>query len=283
MQLDEIIEPLKSYLISFDITICDIAVLCKSTTLVLKINDHLVARIVDINSGTRNDPSWYQKEIEIAKFLTVKNLPIIRLSSEVPKNLFIYKNFVVNFWEYIQIISGEFDYSDIGKCLAKCHRSLKEYANNLDTLGILNETLDILNQNSFFDSVTRTLLISSLEKSIQELSKFGMQAIHGDAHLGNFINTDEGILLSDWEDAFRGPIEWDLASVIWNLKILDNNEKSSDMILSSYGKFNHEALKYSMIGRAAVMSAWYPILYPNPDKQRLEKLERRISWLKEQK
>jgi len=34
-----------------------------------------------------------------------------------------------------------------------------------------------------------------------------------------------------------------------------------------------------MIARAAVMTAWYPILYPNPNEDRQAKLRRRIAWL----
>ncbi len=37
------------------------------------------------------------------------------------------------------------------------------------------------------------------------------QAVHGDAHLGNVITTSRGPLWNDWEDAFRGPLAWDLA------------------------------------------------------------------------
>ncbi len=37
-----------------------------------------------------------------------------------------------------------------------------------------------------------------------------VQAIHGDAHLGNVISGPDGPLWNDWEDAGIGPPEWDL-------------------------------------------------------------------------
>jgi thiamine kinase-like enzyme len=40
-----------------------------------------------------------------------------------------------------------------------------------------------------------------------------MQALHGDAHFGNLLVTRDGLLWTDWEDAFLGPVEWDLASI----------------------------------------------------------------------
>jgi hypothetical protein len=33
------------------------------------------------------------------------------------------------------------------------------------------------------------------------------------------------------------------------------------------------------VARAAVITAWYPILYPKPNADRQEKLRRRIEWL----
>lgn len=40
------------------------------------------------------------------------------------------------------------------------------------------------------------------------------QAVHGDAHLGNVLSTSRGAVLTDWEDAFLGPVEWDLATFV---------------------------------------------------------------------
>ena len=39
------------------------------------------------------------------------------------------------------------------------------------------------------------------------------------------------------------------------------------------------ALRQCLIARAAVVTAWYPILYPTPNRDRQEKLRRRITWL----
>ena len=39
------------------------------------------------------------------------------------------------------------------------------------------------------------------------------------------------------------------------------------------------ALHQSLIARAAVMCAWYPVLYPDPSPERLEKLRFRLDWL----
>ena len=101
--------------------------------------------------------------------------------------------------------------------------------------------------------------------------------------MGNLMNTTRGLLWTDWEDAFSGPVEWDAASIIWNAQILDQDHATADAILDAYreagGQLNPRALHQSLIARAAVMTAWYPILYPNPNEERIAKLQRRIEWL----
>ena len=78
-------------------------------------------------------------------------------------------------------------------------------------------------------------------------------------------------------------MEWDVASVIWNAKILDGDHATVEGILAAYrragGHVDEQALHHSLIARAAVMSAWYPILYPNPPAERQAKLQRRLDWL----
>jgi hypothetical protein len=98
------------------------------------------------------------------------------------------------------------------------------------------------------------------------------------------MNTTRGLLWTDWEDTFSGPIEWDVASIIWNAQILDEDHDTVQAICDAYisagGTIDAQALHHCLIARAAVMTAWYPILYPNPNAERQAKLQRRIDWLK---
>jgi thiamine kinase-like enzyme len=145
------------------------------------------------------------------------------------------------------------------------------------------DLLETLAQRELFPKAILTLLRNHLITSINLLSQFPSQALHGDAHFGNLMNTTEGLLWTDWEDTFSGPVEWDLASIIWNAKILDQDEATVDQILTSFlqdgGAFDEVALQQSLIARAAVMSAWYPVLYPIPNSERQAKLRMRLDWL----
>jgi hypothetical protein len=75
----------------------------------------------------------------------------------------------------------------------------------------------------------------------------------------------------------------DPASIIWNARILENDHRTADAILTAYrdsgGRIDPHALHHCLIARAAVMSAWYPILYPDPSPERKSKLDARLDWL----
>lgn len=93
------------------------------------------------------------------------------------------------------------------------------------------------------------------------------------------MNTTQGVLWTDWEDTFAGPVEWDVASAVWNAKLLDHDHDTVQAVLDAYGPLDEKALHHSLMGRAAVMTTWYPLLYPHPDAQRQSRLQRRIAWL----
>jgi aminoglycoside/choline kinase family phosphotransferase len=102
--------------------------------------------------------------------------------------------------------------------------------------------------------------------------------------MGNLMQTTVGLLWTDWEDTFSGPVEWDLASIVWNSLVLDDDHASVNRILDHYrsagGHINPQAFQQSLIARAAVMTSWYPILYPDLTPDRRSKLNRRLEWLK---
>ena len=97
--------------------------------------------------------------------------------------------------------------------------------------------------------------------------------------LARMQNTTRGLLWTDWEDTFAGPVEWDVASIIWNAQLLDHDHATVNAIRDAYGPVDEKALQQCLVARAAVITVWYPILYPNPDADRQDKLRHRIEWL----
>ena len=267
---------------------CDI--LQDGNTLVLRLTDSLVARVVQDRNGPRQGTAWFARENAVAQHLAKCGAPVIPMHPDIPPGPHEHLGYPINFWRFVTRIEEEPEPEAVGNTLRHCHAVLSAFPEPLPTLAIITETVDLLEtleRRSLFPKETLELLHSHLTRSVEVLAPLPHQPLHGDAHYGNLMNTTDGLLWTDWEDTFAGPVEWDLASIIWNARILDEDHDTADRILAAYqaagGTFDHAALEQSLIARAAVMSAWYPILYPDPSPERREKLRFRLEWLERAK
>ena len=258
-------------------------VLQNGSTLVLRLTDTLVARVVQDRDGPRQGTEWFARENAIARHLTEHGAPTIPLHPDLPPGPHEHLGYPLNFWEFVTRVEAAPDLAEIGRTLRLCHEIMRRFQEPLPKLAILTESVAILQDRELFAQSTQQMLRDHLTTSIEVLSRYPHQALHGDAHMGNLMNTTRGLLWTDWEDTFAGPVEWDVASIIWNAQILDQDQSTVNAILGAYGAVDEKALQQSLIGRAAVMTAWYPILYPNPNAERQAKLQRRIEWLQAEK
>jgi hypothetical protein len=255
-------------------------------TLVVRLTETLVARVVTDIDGPRQGLDWFERETAVAAHLTLHHAPVIPLHPDLPATAYQHEGYAMNFWQFVTAIETEANPKEIGSTLYQCHEILRSFSEPLPALAILHETMAILEgsvEKSYFDGATVDLLKRHLQQSIDVLAPLPAQALHGDAHMGNLMMTTQGLLWADWEDAFSGTVEWDLASIIWNAKLLDDDQNFVVQVLKSYqeagGRYDESVLDQCLIARAAVMSAWYPILYPAPSEERVKKLRQRIEWL----
>lgn len=256
---------------------CDI--LQNSSTLVVRLTETLVARVVQDRDGPRQGTEWFARENAIAQHLTQKGAPVIPLHPDLPPGPHEHLGYPLNFWEFVTRIDAEPEPREIGLTLKKCHEVMKSFPEPLPRLAIISESLEILNERQLFPSEKQDMLRRHLQNSLEVLADYPQQPLHGDAHAGNLMNTTRGLLWTDWEDTFAGPVEWDVASIIWNAQLLDHDHATVNAIRDAYGPVDEKALQRCLVARAAVITVWYPILYPNPDADRQDKLRRRIEWL----
>jgi hypothetical protein len=261
-------------------------ILQNGSTLVLRLTDSLVARVVQDLDGPRQGTGWFARENAVAQHLAANGAPVIPMHPEIPPGPHERLGYPINFWQYVQRVEEEPDAAEAGRAMFRCHEVLRSLPDDLPHLELLSETfgvLDTVEQRGLFSTETIGLLRGRLRSSSAALEHFPHQPLHGDAHMGNLMNTTIGLLWTDWEDTFSGPMEWDLASVIWNARVLEEDQATADAVLEAYreagGSIDEEAMKHAMIARAVVMTAWYPILYPDPGAERRERLKRRLEWL----
>jgi hypothetical protein len=261
-------------------------VLQDGSTLVLRLTDSLVARIVQDRDGPRQGTDWFARENAVARHLANHGAPVIPMHPEIPPGPHEHSGYPMNFWQFVTRIEAEPEARQIAHALRQCHRTLESFDQPLPELAILHEGVDLLEtleRRSLFSKETLSMLRDRLLSSVTALAGAACQPVHGDAHLGNLMNTTIGLLWTDWEDAFSGPVEWDLSSVIWNARVLEGNQAFVDRFLEGYaeagGNYDSQVLEHCMVGRAAVMTAWYPVLYPDMSAERKERLRHRLEWL----
>ncbi len=260
---------------------CDI--LQNGNTLVVRLTEDLVARVVQDREGPRQGTAWFERENSVAQHLTRRGAPVVPLHDALPAGPHWRDGFPLNFWRYVDILDRAPDPRQAGQTLRRCHEALRDLAEPLPRLAILHEAQSLLVERELLPAAEQWLVRRRLETALAALQHAPGQPLHGDAHEGNLLVTSGGLRWSDWEDAFVGPVEWDLASLIWNARLLESDTASADAMLAGYGEaggvFDESLLDQCLIARAAVMCAWYPILYPQPDAARRAKLRHRLDWL----
>ena len=130
---------------------------------------------------------------------------VVRPSDLLPPGPHRRDGHTLVFWHYL-VQTGEVDPAAAGRGLRTIHDSLADYDGELPRAGRAEEVRAML--APFHRPTSRTSLRARLARAS------GRQALHGDAHLFNCIQTSTGPIWHDLETACRGPREYDLAALV---------------------------------------------------------------------
>jgi len=246
----------------------------------------VVARVATIPSTIRQGDGWFVRELAVARYLAAAEAPIIPPSSDIDPGLHRHLGLVLSFWKFVDVLEQPFDPYQAGEALRTCHQVLKTFPGDLPILALLTEARQLLLQPSIaaaFSPADLDVLMQIGERSVQRLSRLPMQPIHGDSHSGNVLNTAQGVLWTDWEDTFVGPIEWDLACLVAAPYIFGADLEKAEAALQGYGgDIDPEILEDCIVARTFMGVVWSVILQQQrPSADRQASLEQRLNWLKQ--
>jgi Ser/Thr protein kinase RdoA (MazF antagonist) len=174
------------------------------------------------------------------------------------------------FWHYL-LQAGELDATAAGRGLHTIHDSLGDYDGELPRAGRAEEVRAMLRPFPPSDDVE--LLCELASRELPE-----GQALHGDAHLFNCIQTATGPVWHDLETACRGPREYDLAALV-----LDDRSRGPDpearAAIAAYGPYNEDILDQALPVYASWVAASFMVAVARrPDAG--PALERQLQFLR---
>lgn len=195
----------------------DAVVLNDSNRLVLRLMPcDVVARVASLAHHTGSA----ELEVEVARRLAQTDSPVAGLEPSVDPRLDVRDGFVVSLWKHYATAQphnlSPTAYSD---ALRRLHAGLREIdiaAPHL--LDRVRETHDFVADRGITPELRdedRELLKRTLVDLGDAIIGRGVaeQLLHGEPHPWNVLDTPDGLLFMDFENAARGPVEYDLAWV----------------------------------------------------------------------
>jgi hypothetical protein len=176
----------------------------------------VVARVPGTTLLARPDPTaWLARDVAVSRFLTERDVPVVSPTTDPPAGPHFAGGLPVTLWHHTPHgPSSDLAMADISASLARLHATLREYPGELPERGPLDELYRILDLRGHLMEGAAADLRAETDRIAMTLPDGPSQALHGDAHPGNVVATDEGPCWLDFEDTWRGPVGWDLATFV---------------------------------------------------------------------
>lgn len=236
--------------------------------------------------GTK--PEDVYTTIAAAAKLRANGVPVCEPAMQAyPDGPIVLKSCVVSVWKYYPELSGaSTDFGEFGRALKNLHLNSAEIVDLLprwNPLGITRRRLYAVSEIGvplqWINELIRRVEEFEEEPSIFE-SILSDGVIHGDAHAGNVLNSEGGIILIDLDNLAIGPREADLAPTIVQLRRFNLSVERWAEFTRGYGLRDSWILQESPLVRLRelFMIVWLLQQYGNSEDVDRE-LELRMSSL----
>jgi hypothetical protein len=208
----------------------------------------VVARVTSGAPGV--NPADVEQELWVARHAVRGGAPVVRPSDLLPPGPHRHGGHTIVFWRYL-VRDGTVDASAAGRGLRALHDSLADYDGELPCAGRADEVRAML--EPFGHSDDAELLCDLASRELPE-----GQALHGDAHLFNCIQTRTGPIWHDLETACRGPREYDLAALVLSDRSGEPDPEAR-LALAEYGSHDEDLLDRALPVYAAWVAASFMV------------------------
>jgi Phosphotransferase enzyme family len=208
----------------------------------------VVARVTSGAPGV--DPADVERELAVAGRAARAGAPVVQPSDLLPPGPHRHDGHTLVFWRYLAQ-AGKLDATAAGRGLHTIHESLADYDGDLPRAGRAEEVRVMLEPFAPSDDVELVCELASCELPEG-------QALHGDAHLLNCIQTAAGPIWHDLETACRGPREYDLAALVLDDRS-DGSDPEAQRAIAAYGSYDEELLDQALPVYAAWLAASFMV------------------------
>jgi len=147
-------------------------------------------------------------EVALSSFLERRGAPVVATFESPGPHL--VGDLPVTLWRFTRHDPDHvFSPAEAAWALAELHDALRDFPGDLDAPGPVTETRDWITRFGLPDELLDEL--AAIEQVVGDTPSGPARALHGDAHPGNLLATSAGALWLNFEDAWAGPLAWDLA------------------------------------------------------------------------
>ena len=160
-----------------------------------------------------------ERELVVAAYLEGRGAPVIRPTREVLPGPHHWHGLTLTLWEHVEPIPGaEPVPAETAAAIKLVHAALNDFGGSLPFFALeLDDARRLLRPHCSptLEAVDRRFLLSVVNELQAALATHADRSrpLHGSPHRANWLMSQDGPLLLDFETACVGPVEWDLAAL----------------------------------------------------------------------
>jgi aminoglycoside phosphotransferase (APT) family kinase protein len=225
----------------------------------------VIARVMTGTVALHDNPSsWLSREVAVLEFLAPSGLAVAP-SPLIAPGPHQHDGLWMTFSEWIRDVGPVTHLDDahrLGRALRDLHDELRPFDGDLGDLRAVREDIERLHGQLRPADAGETDVISSLRARLDALrevvfeSAHPTQALHGDVSLSNLLGTPQRLVWNDFEDTFRGPVHWDLASYVESLRIRGASSSFVGEMLNAYRWDDEQELASFIAAQDVYVEIW---------------------------
>lgn len=192
--------------------------------IVLSDSNRLVVRLTPCDIVARVTPESHfasaEQEVDLVRRLARTDSPVAALDTRVEPRVFVRDGFKIAMWAHVEPARSRIlPPAEYAQALARLHAGLRRIevptSHVMDRLAATRRDVASRDVTPDLADADRALLADTLRERGRSIAgrRSPEQLLHGEPHPGNILTTKDGPLFIDFENAARGPVEYDLAWV----------------------------------------------------------------------